>query len=391
MTHTLVTPRYYTDFHCIGDQCEDNCCHGWTISIDKKTYRHYVSHPDQLIQSTARQHIEKVRNSDAHWGTIRMDESGACPFLDGVGLCNVHKKMGVEALSHTCKTYPRQLRQFGTQHRRSLMLSCPEVSRQVLLNPDAMMVDVAPFKGQAKTSPVSSSLDTLHSLSIDVLLADGMTIEDKLWLIGMLVHRDESKGSHQAFIEQLAPMINDGQLSAAFSQIPFIGKVQWWALRTLTHLLIQNQQRRGRAIMVRCLNKINQVLEGEFNEGKLLLIHQSWHQKVVPFLTERPHIQQNYLLYHVYHNQFPSESSTPQIAYQLLIADYFLLRSYLSLIAMDEAPVTERDITDLFYSYHTLRQHNAKFATVLEQGLQQSGLASDITLYALLKMGHEQG
>ncbi len=242
-----------------------------------------------------------------------MDESGACPFLDGVGLCNVHKKMGAEALSHTCKSYPRQLRQFGTQHRRSLMLSCPEVSRQVLLNPDAMMVDVTPFKGQAKTSPVSSSLDTLHSLSIDVLLADGMTIEDKLWLIGMLVHRDESKGSHQAFIEQLAPMINDGQLSAAFSQIPFIGKVQWWALRTLTHLLIQNQQRRGRATIVRCLNKINQVLEGEFNEDKLLLIHQSWHQKVVPFLTERPHIQQNYLLYHVYHNQFPSESGTPQM------------------------------------------------------------------------------
>lgn len=149
MTHTLITPRYYTDFHCIGDQCEDNCCHGWTISIDKKTYRHYVSHPDQLIQSTARQHIEKVKKSDAHWGTIRMDESGACPFLDGVGLCNVHKKMGAEALSHTCKTYPRQLRQFGTQHRRSLVLSCPEVSRQVLLNPDAMMVDITPFKGQA--------------------------------------------------------------------------------------------------------------------------------------------------------------------------------------------------------------------------------------------------
>ena len=35
--------------------------------------------------------------------------------------------------------------------------------------------------------------------------------------------------------------------------------------------------------MIRCLNKINQVLEGEFYEDKLLLIHQSWHQKVVPF------------------------------------------------------------------------------------------------------------
>ena len=141
--------------------------------------------------------------------------------------------------------------------------------------------------------------------------------------------------------------------------------------------------------MTRCLNKINQVLEGEFYEDKLLLIHQSWHQKVVPFLMERPHIQQNYLLYHVYHNQFPAGYDAPQVAYQLLIADYFLLRSYLSLIAIDEETLTEQDVTDLFYSYHTLRQHNPKFLTVLAQGLQQSGLASDITLYALLKTGND--
>ena len=104
---------------------------------------------------------------------------------------------------------------------------------------------------------------------------------------------------------------------------------------------------------------------------------------------ERPHIQQNYLLYHVYHNQFPAGYDAPQVAYQVLIADYFLLRSYLSLIAMDDEPFTEKDVTDLFYSYHTLRQHNPKFLTVLAQGLQQSGLASDITLYALLKTGND--
>ncbi len=65
--------------------------------------------------------------------------------------------------------------------------------------------------------------------------------------------------------------------------------------------------------MVRCLNKINQVLEGEFYEDKLLLIHQSWHQKVVPFLMERPHIQQNYLLrefnFEVRHSPMPPDGT----------------------------------------------------------------------------------
>ena len=49
--------------------------------------------------------------------------------------------------SHTCKTYPGNCSNLGVQHRRSLMLSLPEVSRQVLLNPDAMVVDVTPIQG----------------------------------------------------------------------------------------------------------------------------------------------------------------------------------------------------------------------------------------------------
>ncbi|MFM4650239.1 flagellin lysine-N-methylase [Aeromonas bivalvium] len=390
MAHTLLTPRYYQQFQCIGDRCEDNCCHGWTISIDKQTYRHYVSHPDQLIQSTAKQHIQKVKKSNDHWGTIRMNEAGACPFLDGVGLCNVHKQAGPEALSQTCKSYPRLQSQFGEQHRRSLVLSCPEVSRRVLLDPQAMAMEATPFTGKGKPRAVPPALASLHMLSIDVLLADAMTVEERLWLIGMLIHRDESQVSNQTFLAQMVPMIEQGQLATAFAQLPFIGKIQWWALRTLTHLLMlnnQNQQRRGRATMTRCLETINRVLEGEFDEAKLASLHQCWHERVAPFLAERPHIQQNHLLYYVYHNQFPAKEQSPQLAYRLLIADYFLLRSYLCLLAMGDAPLTEGDVTDLFYSYHTVRQHNASFLSTLEQGLEASGLASDLTLYALLKTG----
>ncbi|MFB2860891.1 hypothetical protein [Aeromonas hydrophila] len=133
-----------------------------------------------------------------------------------------------------------------------------------------------------------------------------------------------------------------------------------------------------------CLDKINRLLEGVYDEEKLAQLQQAWCGKVVPFLAARPQIMDNYLLYYVYHHNFPQQQSTPAQAYQLLVIDYFLLRSYLCLLAMDKE-LEEQDIINLFYSYHTIRQHNAGFIKTIEQGLSESGFASDLSLYALLK------
>lgn len=35
MLYTI--PDYYDDFTCIADACEDTCCAGWQIVIDKES------------------------------------------------------------------------------------------------------------------------------------------------------------------------------------------------------------------------------------------------------------------------------------------------------------------------------------------------------------------
>ncbi len=32
---------YIKSFNCIGGRCPDNCCIGWDVDIDKKTYHDY--------------------------------------------------------------------------------------------------------------------------------------------------------------------------------------------------------------------------------------------------------------------------------------------------------------------------------------------------------------
>lgn len=142
MATSLYTPRFVQHFQCIGDRCEDNCCHSWTITIDKQTFRNYERHPDPAVKSLSKLHIRKVKESNERWGEIKLDEQGACPFLDENRLCQIHSKAGPEALSHTCKTYPRAQTRIGNQLKKSLMLSCPEVCRQLLLDPLAMQTEV---------------------------------------------------------------------------------------------------------------------------------------------------------------------------------------------------------------------------------------------------------
>ena len=38
-------------FKCIGGECEDTCCAGWSVSIDKKTYKKYTNlNTSELIE-----------------------------------------------------------------------------------------------------------------------------------------------------------------------------------------------------------------------------------------------------------------------------------------------------------------------------------------------------
>ncbi|MFQ1637298.1 flagellin lysine-N-methylase [Aeromonas veronii] len=386
MATSLYTPHFVQHFQCIGDRCEDNCCHSWTITIDKQTFRNYERHPDPAVKSLSKQHIRKVKESNARWGEIKLDEQGACPFLDENRLCQIHSKAGPEALSHTCKTYPRAQTRIGNQLKKSLMLSCPEVCRQLLLDPMAMQTEVTELAQPLPfATPPSTAMATLHSLSIHVLAATDVPVEIRLWLIGMLIHRDPSALSHEAFLDQVAALAERGVINTMFEQLPALPQLQWWGLRTITgQLLAYSQGRRGRQTMQHCLDKINLVLEGVYDKGKLARLQQIWHDKVAPFLAERPQIMNNYLLYYVYHHNFPLLQNDRFQAYQLLVIDYFLLRHYLCLLAMDKE-LEEQDVVNLFYSYHTIRQHNANFLKTIEQGLSESGFASDLSLYALLK------
>ena len=50
-TRTILQPQYVAKFQCIGPACEDSCCIGWRVQIDKDTYQNYRKCSDDELRS----------------------------------------------------------------------------------------------------------------------------------------------------------------------------------------------------------------------------------------------------------------------------------------------------------------------------------------------------
>ena len=132
----MLIPMYLKKFKCIGSECEDTCCKGWRVEIDKKTYNYYKKSNNIKLKPSLKKYIKRNHNNktDNNYGKLKMDEEGKCPFLDENILCTLYKEIGEKSLSETCRIYPRETTGVDNQIEQSLTLSCPEVARIVLFN-----------------------------------------------------------------------------------------------------------------------------------------------------------------------------------------------------------------------------------------------------------------
>ena len=136
-----LQPRSYHAFRCIGADCEDTCCIGWNVNVDKATYELYQRCEDPQL-ATALHELVTINSgnpTDNNYARIKLS-TPACPFLSE-GLCSIQKKLGEEYLSMMCSAYPRNMNVVDDVLHRSLDLSCPEAARIVLLDPNPMQFD----------------------------------------------------------------------------------------------------------------------------------------------------------------------------------------------------------------------------------------------------------
>jgi len=154
-----LMPEYMQEFKCIGAACEDTCCAGWRVSIDKETFGKYQSvlNTELSMKFKSEIAINQASQRTSHdYARMNIDlTTGNCSFLEE-GLCSIQAKLGEEYLSHTCATYPRLVNIVDGDQEVSTQLSCPEAARVALLNTQGIQFSYEPKLTQRNIQIISN-------------------------------------------------------------------------------------------------------------------------------------------------------------------------------------------------------------------------------------------
>lgn len=184
MSISYKTPSYFSEFSCLGGDCEDTCCRNWEVKLDKQHFDllEKVMSEDDDERSRFEQYIRLNENSitsDHDYAFIRMGVNGYCAMLDNKGLCSIHANHGVDSLGNVCTMFPRVISRCGNTIELSGAMSCPEVVRNCI-------DDKTPLKFKRfKTSDLPRSknypiLRELSSLDDDFYSKDFSMVRENL-------------------------------------------------------------------------------------------------------------------------------------------------------------------------------------------------------------------
>lgn len=199
-------PKYYEDFSCIAGACPDSCCKEWEVSLDPECVRAY-----QALSGPLGDRLRQViRRED---GEVYMTiENGRCPMWQPDGLCRIQAELGHDALSHTCRQYPRLTHEYKNFTELDLELSCPEAARLIFFGNEQMQEAEYPQDDELMSILLSSRRQAL-----DFLTGGGYSLPQKLAILLLYTH------SLQAWIDGGEPAVLEPD-KALKDAVEFAGK-----------------------------------------------------------------------------------------------------------------------------------------------------------------------
>jgi lysine-N-methylase len=302
-------PDYAQDFRCIASACEDTCCQGWSVPIDQATYAKY-STLHQMKPHLGTLIVLNTSNPTlADYARIPLGDSASCAFLDAERLCGIQKRLGAEALSHTCATYPRAASSVAGMREEALNLSCPEAARLTLLNPHLLAApNISAPRPQAHEGRLAIRHFTLRTL------ADRThPLWHRLHRLGVIARRMDTlrgKMTPGAWADANANLIphllsESGEIPALPLQIPQPAQQLQFVMEALRLRIVEPP------VPTRFLDCVRDFEAGlgcatAHTESEILEAYRRGHRlHLKPLLQRHPHLLENYLANAVLKTGYP--------------------------------------------------------------------------------------
>lgn len=405
---TALCPDRYPEFRCIGGQCEDSCCIGWRVHLDKTTYHYYKNNRHKALFKLFEQSVKRseAKSDDKHFGVISMGEDGRCAFLDNENLCRIQSNLGARALSPICANYPRRANQLGEQLEYSLSLSCPEAARLTLLEERSMRfvqtdIDPALTHISALGSGLNNDtglmlLNDLRALIIGILQSRDLTIDARLILTGLLLEDFEAatqapqpaaEQQQRETLQRYVALL--GQPASLQNDIDQLQPNLILKMSLVTALLgeipTSAHNTRFRDILKEAAEGLSFQDQRPATDSERIECHaKAYASYYAPYFDHHAHILENYLVHHVFHSLFPFARATLIAQYRELVCNYLVVTTLLLGQAAFRKTMTTEVAVSTIQSYTRFAGHYTHFKETIERLFKEQNLTSVGTLFAVL-------
>lgn len=400
----VLMPQYMKNFKCIGSSCEDTCCAGWNVLIDKKTYKKYKKCNNTNLKKEFDKNIGRNRDNpmDFSYARIKLNEDGACPFLTQDRLCKIHSNLGEEYLSNTCSKYPRIHNIVDGAMEESATMSCPEIVRIALLNEDIM--EFENIEQETMDKSISYVLNTknkqqeyfweLRTFTIQVLQCREYKLWERLTILGIF-YQSIQQIILENKIEEIPELINEyivgienGLFDKSLEEVPVKETVQLELLRRIIDKRIKKGLANKRYID--CFNEfIKGIKHSEkiTNEEIIKNYKQAYDKHYSPIMEKHEYVLENYLVNYVFKNLFPfSPHQNIFENFVLMVVHYSLIKMHLiGMAGYHEENFGIDHILKLIQSFGKSIEHNNNYLKEIINYLKENEYLTLSHLLLLIK------
>ena len=369
----ILMPNYYKKFRCIAEKCQDSCCIGWTIYVDKKSFYKYRKIKGNFGKELNK-NITRNRRSqgDSSYGRISLTSKGRCSFLNENNLCTIYTSIGEGSLCNVCKIYPRGIKKFGDRYEREMTISCPEIARLILEDEELISFEI--IEEELSTAEE----ERVNSFAYDKELA-GILWDIRILLIEIAQFREIPVWKRMTLIKQVTNRIQDMLVNGEYNE-KIIFTLKEYVQSEETIMLLDKLQPVGEQKS----ELINQILEfrmtlGMGNEKFKFLINEirefnreyrvsEWSIDLIEeefnkYFESKEYMLEHYMVYYIYNNFMNAlQNKNLDKEISILLINYMLIK-YMLMVKWirSEKQLKLQDVIDIIYSFSRTMEHSTKF------------------------------
>lgn len=366
----LLRPDYMDNFKCIGTPCTDNCCIGWDVDIDEQTYYKYEKIKGNPLETLIKDFIHinpDVYDTAVNFAVVSLTTNKRCPFLDTNQLCKIQGQCGEAYLSNVCAQYPRIYNRIDDKYEVSSSISCPEIARMVLMEPNGIQFGTSEYE-DGRTVMVSYDVNTrlndfkdtpaeqlqkIRWICLDIMQNAELSLDERFEQIGHFVFGL----THLRNRSEISNWMNKYRKNKTFkSDVSPFSKNMFKRSKEILEILAPE----ATIVSERFLNHYHRSeAELKASEPHLISLKEKYYD---PYFEFRQYIFENYFVNHMFKAMFPfTEAEWLFDAYLLMLCRYQLMKRQLLGLAIANKGLDDALILDYFQVFSKAIEHHKTF------------------------------